>query len=94
MENITFSRASQNILSLSIMEAAKLRCREAAPQHLLLALCRSTGSYGTTYLRNIGIDYSRILTYMEKNGLLVRFEESWVPEHPVGDSAAGVEDRT
>lgn len=70
MENITFSRASQNILSLSIMEAAKLRCGEAAPQHLLLALCRSTGSYGTTYLRNIGIDYSRILTYMEKNGLL------------------------
>ena len=26
--------------------------------------------------------------------LLVRFEESWVPEHPVGDSAAGGEDRT
>ena len=75
LDNITFSRATQNILSIAIMESAKLKCREAAPQHLLLALCRSTGSYGVTYLRNIGIDYSRILTYMEKNGLLSADQE-------------------
>lgn len=70
LEHITFSRAVQNILSLTIMEATKLRCNEAGAQHLLLALCRTTGSYGVAYLRNIGIDYGRILSYLEKNGLL------------------------
>lgn len=70
LEHITFSRAAQNILSLTIMEATKLRCNEAGAQHLLLALCRTTGSYGVAYLRNIGIDYGRILSYLEKNGLL------------------------
>ena len=40
------------------------------------------------------VDGDVLRVRLEKNGLLVRFEESWVPEHPVGDSAAGVEDRT
>ena len=70
LENITFSRAAQNILNLTIMESVKLKNPEAAPQHLLLALCRTTGSYGVTFLRDLGIDYARILTYMDKNGML------------------------
>ncbi|MGM9738162.1 MAG: ATP-dependent Clp protease ATP-binding subunit [Candidatus Cryptobacteroides sp.] len=70
LEHITFSRGAQNVLSLTIMEATRLKCPEARPQHLLLALCRTTGSYGQAYLRNIGVDYGRALTYMEKNGLL------------------------
>ena len=68
--NITFSRAAQNTLSLTVMEATRLGSREASSQHLLLALCRTTGSYGQAYLRNLGIDYSRLLSYMEKNGML------------------------
>lgn len=76
MENITFSRASQNILSITILESTKLKSREATPQHLLLALCRTTSCYGSTYLRNIGIDYGRILTYMSKNGMLDRQSET------------------
>ena len=70
LENITFSRGAQNVLSLTIMEATRLRSGEADAQHLLLALCRTTGSYGQAYLRSTGIDYGRILTFMEKNGLL------------------------
>lgn len=70
LEHITFSRGAQNVLSITIMEATRLKCQEARTQHLLLALCRTTGSYGQAYLRNIGVDYGRILTYMEKNGLL------------------------
>ncbi len=70
LENITFSRGAQNVLSLTVMEATRLRSREADAQHLLLALCRTTGSYGQAYLRSIGIDYGRVLAYMEKNGLL------------------------
>ena len=68
--NITFSRAAQNTLSLTVMEATRLGSREASSQHLLLALCRTTGSYGQAYLRNLGIDYSRLLSYMGKNGML------------------------
>ncbi len=70
LEHITFSRGAQNVLSLTIMESTRLRCREAGSQHLLMALCRTTGSYGQAYLRSIGIDYGRVVTYMEKNDLL------------------------
>ena len=69
-EHITFSRGAQNILSITIMEATRLKSCEASSVHLLLALCRTTGSYGQAYLRNISIDYGRALTYMEKNGML------------------------
>ena len=70
LDHITFSRSAQNILSLTIMESTKLKCREAASHHLLLALCRTNGSYGVAFLRSAGVDYGRILTYLEKNGLL------------------------
>ena len=73
--SITFSRAAQNTLSLTVMEATRLGCPEASSQHLLLALCRATGCYGQAYLRNLGIDYGRLLSYMEKNGMLKRAGE-------------------
>lgn len=69
--NISFSRSTQNVLNVTIMEASRLKCNVATPQHLLLALCRTTGSYGYVYLKNIVIDYGRVLTYMEKNGMLM-----------------------
>lgn len=83
LDNITFSRSSQNVLSLTIMEATRLKETEASPKHLLLALCRITGSYGQAYLRNIGVDYGRILTYMEKSGML---------GNPAGSEAENNED--
>ena len=75
IDHITFSRGSQNILSITVLEATRLNCREASSQHLLLALCRNTGSYGQGYLRDNGIDYGRIISHMEKNGLLGRTSE-------------------
>ena len=72
LENITFSRSSQNVLNITVLEAGRMKCKEALTQHLLLALCRATGSYGQAYLRNIGVDYGRVLSYMDKNGLLPR----------------------
>ncbi len=74
-EHVTFSRGAQNILSITVLEATRLNCREASSQHLLLALCRNTGSYGQGYLRDIGIDYGRIISYMEKNSLLGKTAE-------------------
>jgi len=70
IDHITFSRSTQNVLSLTIMEATRTKSKEALSQHLLLSLCRTTGSYGQAYLRNCGIDYGKVLSYMDKNGLL------------------------
>ncbi len=70
LEHINFSRQAQNVLSITVMEATRLKSTAAAPQHLLLALCRTTESYGQVYLRSHGIDYGRLLAYMEDEGLL------------------------
>ena len=75
IDNINFSRMAQNVLSITIMEATRLKSREAGAHHLLLALCRSGESYGQVSLRNHGIDYGRILSYLEDEGLLLNSAE-------------------
>ena len=70
IDHISFSRQAQNVLSITVMEASRLKSPEALSQHLLLALCRTTESYGQIYLRNQGLDYGRILAYLEAEGLL------------------------
>ena len=67
--HVTFSRGAQNVLSITILEATRMNGREASSQHLLLALCRNTGSYSQSYLRDTGIDYGKILAYINKAGL-------------------------
>ena len=75
IDNITFSRGVQNVLSFTILEATKLRNRQAGVEHLLLALCRAGDSYGVTYLRDLGIDYGMIYRYMEKNAMIEKGPE-------------------
>ena len=70
IDHINFSRQAQNVLSITVMEATRLKSAEAAPHHLLLALCRTTDSYGQAYLRSRGVDYGRMLAFMENEGLL------------------------
>lgn len=70
LENISFSRGAQNVLSLCILEATRLKSKEAGSQHLILAICRTSGSYGQAYLRGTGIDYPRIMSFMESHDLL------------------------
>ena len=70
IDHITFSRQAQNVLSITVMEASRLKSPAAMPQHLLLALCRTTDSYGQVYLRSRGVDYGRLLAFMEDEGLL------------------------
>jgi ATP-dependent Clp protease ATP-binding subunit ClpC len=70
LDNINFSRQAQNVLSITVMEASRLKSPAAMPQHLLLALCRTTESYGQMYLRSHGIDYGRLLAFYEEEGLL------------------------
>jgi len=75
MENISFSRGAQNVLSFTILEATKIHCHEAGPQHLLLALCRAAGSYGSSYLRDTGVDYGYIFRYLDRNSMLGRGQD-------------------
>ena len=70
LEHITFSRQAQNVLSITVMEASRLKSSEAGSQHLLLALTRTTDSYGQGCLRAHGIDYARLIAYFEEEGLL------------------------
>ena len=75
LENISFSRGAQNVLSFTILEATKVRCTEAGPQHLLLAICRAAGSYGSSYLRDTGVDYGYIFRFLDRNSMLGRGQE-------------------
>ncbi len=70
IDKVSFSRGAQNVLSFTILEATKLRSAQASSQHLLLALCKVGGSYGSTYLRDLGIDYGHIYKYLDRNELL------------------------
>ena len=72
IDKISFSRGVQNVLSFTVLEATKLRSAQASSQHLLLALCRAGGSYGSTYLSDLGVDYGRIFRYLDRNELLDR----------------------
>ena len=75
IDSITFSRGVQNVLSFTILEATKLRNRQAGVEHLLLALCRAGDSFGVTYLRDLGVDYGMIFRYMEKNSMIEKGPE-------------------
>ena len=69
-DKISFTRYAQNVLSITVMEASKQGVTEANSLHLLLALCRTTENYGQAYLRQHGVDYGRLLSYMRDEGML------------------------
>ena len=75
IDKISFSRGAQNVLSFTLLEATKLKSSQASSTHLLLALMRASGSYGCTYLNDIGIDYGTVFRYMDRNSMLDRGEE-------------------
>ena len=86
IDKITFTRYAQNVLSITVMEASKMRSPEASSQHLLLALCRTTENYGQAFLRQHGVDYGRLLAFMRDEGMLSRPQPS--PETPGPDNTA------
>ena len=69
-DKISFTRYAQNVLSITVLEASKQGTTEANSLHLLLALCRTTENYGQAYLRQHGVDYGRLLSYMRDEGML------------------------
>ena len=89
LENINFSRQAQNVLSITVMEATRLKSPYAMPQHLLLALCRTTESYGQAYLRARGIDYGRLIAYFEDESLLRPANEQQEQDGQEGQPSQG-----
>ena len=81
IEKISFSRGAQNALSFTILEATRLKSPQASSQHLLLALCKAGGSYGSTYLRDTGIEYGNIFRYLDRNEMLDRGKEETEQEN-------------
>ena len=75
IDKISFSRGAQNALSFTILEATRLKSTQASSQHLLLALCKAGGSYGSTYLKDTGIEYGNIFRYLDRNEMLDRGKE-------------------
>lgn len=69
-DKISFTRYAQNVLSITVLEASRQGVTEANSLHLLLALCRTTENYGQAYLRQHGVDYGRLLSYMRDEGML------------------------
>ena len=83
LEHIVFSRLSQNVLNIAILEATRLQSEECTSAHLLLALIRSNGSSAQTYLTENGITYESVLTFMQEENILppqVHREE--MPDEP------------
>lgn len=74
-DKISFTRYAQNVLSITVLEASKQGVTEANSLHLLLALCRTTENSGQAYLRQHGVDYGRLLSYMRDEGMLGKDQE-------------------
>ena len=82
-DKISFTRYAQNVLSITVLEASRQGVSEAGSLHLLLALCRTTENYGQAYLRQHGVDYGRLLSYMRDEGMLA--DNSAKEEAPAQD---------
>lgn len=91
VEKVTFSRNAQNILSFTIIEASREGCVKVAPHHLLLALCRASQSYGSTFLQDLGIGYYNIRKQLEKHPYLKN--DSSEKEENTGEDSAPKEPR-
>ena len=89
LESVTFSRASQSTLSITIMEATRMRSTEAGSTHLLLAITRSATSYGQTYLRGAGVEYGRVLSRLEKGPKDILPDEAAEGSRAAGERSSG-----
>ena len=89
-EKVSLSRGAYNILSITIFEATKAESSVVRPEHLLLALLRSSvNGFGQTWLNDRGIDYDCIRNYMEAAGLFSSASQNGPQEE---DGAAAQED--
>lgn len=75
IDDISFSRTTQNTLSITLLQATVYKQKEAGSQHLLLALLNRNSCNGQKYLTNIGITQENILNYFVESGFIKRNTE-------------------
>lgn len=70
MEEVTYSRQARGAISLSIAAASALGHSQVSSVHLLLAISRSSGSVGQSYLLARSVNHSRLLSHLRRSGML------------------------
>lgn len=76
IDQVVLSRSAQSILNLTILEATRMRSPETDGIHLLLAISRSNENYSSSFLRDKGLTYAIILTFVQDTGLAQSSESS------------------
>ena len=88
IDQIVLSRGAQSLLNLTLLEAARLGHPHADGTHLLLAVCRSSDNYSQAYLKDKGITYPVLLTWLKEQNLLA----TGVPEKETEEEKRKLED--
>lgn len=88
IDQIVLSRGAQSLLNLTLLEAARLGHPQADGVHLLLAVCRSSDNYSQAYLKDKGITYPVLLTWLKEQNLLA----AGVPEKETEEEKRKLED--
>ncbi len=70
MDEVSYSRQARAAISLSIAVASALGHSQVSSVHLLLAISRSSGSVGQSYLLARGVNHSRLLSHLRRSGML------------------------
>lgn len=94
LEQIGLSRSSQNLVSLTMIQARKDGCNICSPAHLLLAIARVEAGYAMAFIRNIHqVDYDRIYALMASSYPQPKGEPQGdaEPENPTGPEEPAAE---
>lgn len=89
MEKVSYSRQARNTINLCVMIASALGHVQASSVHLLLAICRTSGSVGQAYLSSRSVTHASLLEHMRLNGMLdAAGTRSREGEVPAGEDAS------
>ena len=69
IDQVVLSRSAQSILNLTLLEATRFRHPEPDSLHLLLALSRSTENYTQAFLKDKGVNYTVLVTFIQEHRL-------------------------
>ena len=89
VDQVVLSRSAQSLLNLTILEATRLKHAETDSSHLLLAVCRTEGNYTQAFLKNHGVNYAVVLSYMQEQQFFEGKEDARPRETPEQEAEFG-----
>ena len=89
VDQVVLSRSAQSLLNLTILEATRLKHAETDSTHLLLAVCRTEGNYTQAFLKNHGVNYPVVLSYMQEQQFFDGKEDARPRETPEQEAEFG-----